>query len=179
MVPDLTLIVGTDGATTIDPAAGTNGISSVWGGNATVTSYAEIHVEDASGIFLNTSDGNGLVNNYGEINDYSVGTDVTAIVVSAYDNATAVNGGDVYAYSMTGTNYDVTGIGAYAGGTASVTNTADGSVVANAYSGYAYGIHGLRPGRPAGPVAEPERFLQRWRDRLPGRPHGRFPDDHR
>src|SRR5688572_16733255 len=34
VVPDLTLIVGDDGATTVDPAAGTNGITSTWGGDA-------------------------------------------------------------------------------------------------------------------------------------------------
>src|SRR5690349_3178952 len=43
---DLTLIVGNYAPTTVDPAAGVNGISSYWGGTATVINYAEINVTD-------------------------------------------------------------------------------------------------------------------------------------
>src|SRR5688572_18047369 len=48
-VPDLTLIVGDDGSTTVNPPAGSNGISSTWGGDATVISYAEINTDGGDG----------------------------------------------------------------------------------------------------------------------------------
>jgi hypothetical protein len=66
LVPDLTLVVGTDGTTTVDPGAGSNGITSTWGGDATVVNYADIHVTDAFGIYM-TSDDTADVDNRGSI----------------------------------------------------------------------------------------------------------------
>src|SRR6478735_2847846 len=54
-VPDLTLILDED--TTVNPGAGDNGITSDWGGDPIVISYAEINVIDAIGIYVYTNDG--------------------------------------------------------------------------------------------------------------------------
>src|SRR5436190_4187211 len=43
VVPDLTMIVGNDGASTVNPPDFTFGISSYWGGDATVINYADIN----------------------------------------------------------------------------------------------------------------------------------------
>jgi len=56
IVPDLTLVVGDDGSTTVDPAAGVSGITSTWGGDATVITYADISTDGADGVYMYSDD---------------------------------------------------------------------------------------------------------------------------
>jgi hypothetical protein len=139
LVEDLTLIVGTDGATTVDPAAGVNGITSTWNGDATVISYAAINVEDAAGIFMYTNDGTGTVDNYGAIYSYGATQDAVGIYAGAYSDVTVVNDGDVAALTVTGSTYNAIGIIAEStNGYATVDNT--GTVLAGSYGGSGVGV---------------------------------------
>jgi len=138
VIPDLTLIVA-DGST-VDPAVGTNGITSTWGGDATVISYADITTTDAYGIYMSTTDGAGTIENYGNINTTADTTDASGIYMYSYGDGTVTNSGTVFAAASTGTSYNATGIDAYSYNNLTVTNTADGTVIGGSYSGTGIGI---------------------------------------
>jgi outer membrane autotransporter protein len=141
LVPDLTLVVGDDLATTVDPAAGVTGISSTWGGDATVISYAEINTSGADGIYM-YSDGTATVNNYGAVSTTVTGNGQSALDISAYGDVTVVNGGELGAAAANGTNYTVYAVDAGSEyGNLSIDNQSGGSISADAYNGTAIGIH--------------------------------------
>ena len=143
LVEDLTLIVGTDGTTTVDPAAGSNGITSTWNGDAVVVNYAEINVQDAYGIYMYSIDGTASVTNDGSIYAYSAAADATGIYAGAYYDVSVVNGGDILAGAATLSATNVTGVSTYSyDGVSNVTNEATGTITAASYGGTATGISG-------------------------------------
>jgi outer membrane autotransporter protein len=138
-VEDLTLIVGTDGTTTVDPADGVNGITSTWNGDATVINYAGITVSNADGIYMYTNNGAGDVQNDGDIYAYAGTADATGIYVGAYGDANASNSGSVIVGAAGASITNTTGIEVYSyGGSATADNS--GLVVSSAYGGTAVGI---------------------------------------
>jgi len=138
---DMTLIVGTDDATTVDPAMFVNGISSYWGGDAAVISYAEINVGYADGIHMQ-SDGTASVSNFGSIDVYAGSAGDQGIHVYTYNaggDVTVVNGGDI----TVGNNgsYQATGIYVTAlEGFVTVDNQEGASITATSADGNAYGV---------------------------------------
>ena len=104
LVPDLTLVVGDDGSTTVDPAAGVSGISSTWGGDATVVTYAEITTDGADGVYMYSNE-TATFDNQGVIQTYVSSAGSNGVDVSAYGDVSVVNGGFVDAYNFSG--YDV------------------------------------------------------------------------
>jgi outer membrane autotransporter protein len=98
-VPDLTLVVGDDDATTVNPGYGTNGITSAWGGDATVINYAEINTGAADGIRM-YSDDSATLGNFGEIYTYTGANNAYGIDVDAFNDATVTNAGSVDTHSF-------------------------------------------------------------------------------
>jgi len=138
---DLTIIVGNYAATTVDPAAGVNGITDTFAGDQTVISYADINVTDAAGISM-TGSYYSTAENYGNISAVAVGGDVEGIHVWSVDGSTVVNDGTVIAGSSAGTPYNATGVYAYTwDGSTSVTNGADGTIIGSAGDGVGTGIY--------------------------------------
>src|SRR4029077_20886664 len=95
-VPDMTLVVGSDGITTVDPADGVNGINAYWD-DATVITSAEINVINADGVHVNNHTVGGSVDafNYGSITSTGTTQGARGVDVHAYGTAVANNGGDV------------------------------------------------------------------------------------
>jgi hypothetical protein len=139
-VPDLTLIVGDDGASTVNPPNFTYGISSFWGGDATVINYADINTNYADGIHME-SDGTGTVENHGSIDTYAGSDNYTsAIDVYAVGDVTITNDGTLNTHNNW--FYAVDGIYADSdSGFVTVTNEAGGSIYATSDSGFATGIN--------------------------------------
>jgi hypothetical protein len=110
VVVDLTLIVGSDGATTVDPTAGVNGITATWG-NASVVSYADIGTVDADGVHLASND--ATIANFGAIDVYTSAYGASAIDASTSEDLTVVNGGSL---SVTSASDGVRAVTTYSGG---------------------------------------------------------------
>ncbi len=137
LVPDLTLVL--DDSVTVDPLAGTTGLTSTWGGDATVVNYGEINTVGADGIYMYSNE-TATLSNYGSIYTEVTGAGQNALDVSAYYDVTVVNGGDITATSAAGA-YAVYAVNVFSqDGYASVTNQAGGSIEANSYNGVGAGI---------------------------------------
>ena len=138
LVPDLTLVLDDTVVVNTDP--GETGVSSTWGGDATVISYGEINTVGGDGIYM-YSDGTGTVNNYGSIYTYVTADGQQGIDALAYYDVTVVNGGDIAVAAAPLSAYNVQGVIAQSyDGVATVTNQAGGSISASTYSGSAVGV---------------------------------------
>ena len=72
LVADLTLVIGTDGTSTVNPPANVTGLTSTWGGDAVVITYADMNTSGADGVYMYSDDTATLTN------DGAIYTAVTA-----------------------------------------------------------------------------------------------------
>ena len=93
LVPDLTLVIGDETASTVTPDSFDPGVLSTWGGNATVVNHADIHTDYADGIAI-ASDDTATVLNYGDIYAYG-GGDYNAIDAYASNDVLVLNAGEL------------------------------------------------------------------------------------
>ena len=135
-VPGLSLII--DDATTVDPAAGINGLTAAWGGDVGVLSYAAINTDGADAIYV-YGDLTATLATYGDLYTYVSAAGANAIDVSAFGDVDVTIGGSVVASSDGA--YDVLTVDA-SSVDGSVTLLADGSAAigAYAYDGDAIGV---------------------------------------
>jgi outer membrane autotransporter protein len=136
VVQDLTLVVGTDGSTTVDPGLGTNGITSTWGGDAVVINYADIHTNQADGVYMSSA-GTATVANYGSISVDTSKYGNNAIDASGAYGVTVVNGGSLL---VTGAGVGVRTVVAYSYGDVEVDNLEGGYIGAVSDTRYAVGV---------------------------------------
>jgi hypothetical protein len=106
--PNLVIILGDDMATTVDPGAGVNGVSNTFGGNAGVTSYADITTSDGEGIYVSGAT-TGTVASYGDIAVTTAFGDDNAIDVNATGDIAVVVGGS----AVVASDVDATAIELY------------------------------------------------------------------
>src|SRR6478735_5232478 len=138
-VEDLTLILDAD--TVVAATTGANGVSSTWGGDAVVISYADIDVQDAVGIYVKTPDGDASVDNHGEVYALANAASVSAVYAYASGDVSVVNSGEIIAQASNGTTLDAWGVVATSDtGVASVTNLEGGTIVGNSYNDTGFGI---------------------------------------
>jgi outer membrane autotransporter protein len=136
---DLTLILGDSAPTSVTPAAGTVGVDASWGGNVGVISYADITTVGADGIHAYGST-SATLDNYGSITTNVTAAGANAVDISAYDDVTVVNGGDILAYSTGG--FAVTAVTAYSShGNVSLDNLDSGTITANSTGGNAVAVN--------------------------------------
>jgi outer membrane autotransporter protein len=139
LVADLTLVIGDDGTTTVVPPAGTTGLTSTWGGDATVISYADVDTYGADGLYM-YSDGTATLTNHGPVDTFATGAGQQALDVSALDDVTVVNDGDVATSSTVFSGFGATGIIVRSfDGDASLVNSGNATASAGVF-GYAVGI---------------------------------------
>jgi len=138
-IDDLTLIAGDTAPTSVTPGIGLMGIDADWGGNVSVTTFADITTQGADGIFANSTAA-ATVNNQGSITTNGTSSGAKAMDVNAYGDVNIVNNGPINAYSNG--VYDVTAVNAYStNGNVSVDNQAAGTITATAQDGNAIAVN--------------------------------------
>jgi hypothetical protein len=142
IVEDMTLVVGTDGNTTVVPAAGSSGITADWAGDVTVVNYADISTVGVYSAYaasiVEYGSGSATLLNYGNVHAQD---GYSAVDISAYGDVTVVNGGMIEDVS-TGT-FGVYAIAAYsAAGNVDVANQAGAVVYAAGASATAVAMYG-------------------------------------
>lgn len=134
---DLTLVLGNEVPTSVNPAPGEAGVEASWAGDVSVIAYAGtgIVTSGADGIHAYSADAATQVSNYGSIDTAVTAAGVEALDVGAVYDVTLVNGGDAFANDASGSYGVVTANVFSISGDISIENQVDGTLGASAFDG--------------------------------------------
>ena len=145
---DLTLVLGGDVPSSVNPPAGQAGVDAAWAGNVSVivNANATIGTTGADGIHAYSADAAAAIANYGSIHTNVTAFGVEALDIYAVDDVTLVNGGDVSAGDAIGSYNVIAANIVSGGGDITIDNQLGGSFTASAHGGDAIALSALVQG---------------------------------